>query len=162
MDRHAPKRPAAVREGEPPPEARRAPLHRQVREAIRRQVRAGELQSYAAGPLFRAPINGSNGPACLALGGVLNASSQCTFPGRSNAVGSQGFPGLPPSAASGNRRHNFAGYVEADADIAADEQVVAHLELGGEHRETLVGRGIRDADRPDDDVADERGAQRDT
>lgn len=43
MDRDAPKRPAAVREGEPPPEARRAPLHRQVREAIRRQVRAGEL-----------------------------------------------------------------------------------------------------------------------
>lgn len=80
-------------------------------------VRRGDPQSFGAGPLFRAPINGSNLAACTALQGVFNAgSSQCTFPGRSNAVGSQGFPGLPTSAASENTRHNVAAYLEFDTD----------------------------------------------
>ena len=83
----------------------------------RYSIRAGELQSYGAGPLFQPPINGSTAPSCAARQGLFNTTtSQCTFPGRSNAVGSQGFPGLPPSAASSNARHNFAAYAELDTD----------------------------------------------
>ncbi|MGX7927290.1 TonB-dependent receptor plug domain-containing protein [Tsuneonella sp. HG094] len=81
------------------------------------EVEAGEFASYGAGPFFRLPINNTTLVNCTAQQGVFNATtSQCTFPGRSNAVGAQGFPGLPGSAASLNGRHNVAAYLELDTD----------------------------------------------
>lgn len=81
------------------------------------RVRAGEFASYGAGPFFRLPINNTTLANCTANQGVFNAgTSQCTFPGRSNAVGAQGFPGLPASAASSNGRENVAAYLEFDTD----------------------------------------------
>ncbi|WP_076069914.1 TonB-dependent receptor plug domain-containing protein [Sphingomonas montana] len=55
------------------------------------KVRAGDLQSYAAGPFAVAPFNA---PA-----------------------GAQGFPGFRPANAIDRSRHSVAGYVEADADF---------------------------------------------
>ena len=106
-------------------------------------VRSGELQSYGAGPLFLAPINGSTLASCTALQGVFNTgSSQCTFPGRSNAVGSQGFPGLPPSAGSANGRHNFAGYLEFDTDLIDNLSITAagRYEHYSDFGDTVTGK----------------------
>ena len=80
-------------------------------------IRPGEFQSYALGPLFRAPTTSLTMVNCLAQQGLFNnTTNACTFPGRNGGVGAQGFAGIPASAATNATRHNVAGYVELDAD----------------------------------------------
>jgi len=82
------------------------------------QIRPGDLQSYATGPLFRASI-ATTAPNCATQGGVYNAGTGiCSFPGRAAPAGAQGFPGIPAASATDEGRHSWAGYVELDADIA--------------------------------------------
>jgi iron complex outermembrane receptor protein len=81
------------------------------------QIRPGDLQSYAAGPLFRASIT-TTAANCTAQGGVFNAGTGvCSFPGRQAAVGAQGFPGIPAVSATDESRHSFAAYAELDTDL---------------------------------------------
>lgn len=83
------------------------------------QIRPGDLQSYAAGPLFRASIT-TTAANCATQGGVFNAgTSVCSFPGRQAAVGAQGFPGIPAVSATDESRHSFAAYAELDTDLFA-------------------------------------------
>ena len=78
---------------------------------------AGQVESYAAGPFFRASFT-TNAVTCAAQGGVFTAATGvCSFPGRQGAVGQQGFPGIPASAATDANRHSFAGYVELDSEV---------------------------------------------
>jgi iron complex outermembrane receptor protein len=80
------------------------------------QIRPGDLQSFAAGPLFRASIT-TTAANCATQGGVFNAgTSVCSFPGRQAAVGAQGFPGIPTVSATDESRHSFAGYIELDVN----------------------------------------------
>jgi iron complex outermembrane receptor protein len=81
------------------------------------QIRPGDTQSYAAGPLFRASIT-TTAANCATQGGVFNAGTGvCSFPGRQAAVGAQGFPGIPAVSATDVSRHSFAAYAELDADL---------------------------------------------
>ena len=81
------------------------------------KITPGELQSYALGPFFRAAFV-TTAPNCATQGGVFNATNNvCSFPGRQAAAGSQGFPGIPPSSATDESRHSFAGYVEFDGEL---------------------------------------------
>jgi iron complex outermembrane receptor protein len=81
------------------------------------QIRPGDFQSWAAGPLFRASFT-TTAATCAAQGGVFNAgTSVCSFPGRQAAVGAQGFPGIPTVSTTDESRHSFAGYAELDANI---------------------------------------------
>ncbi len=84
------------------------------------QIRPGELQSYAIGPLFRPAINNTTAANCAAQGGVFPASAPatgtCTFPGRAAPAGAQGFPGIPVDSRTDVDRNSVAGYVELDAD----------------------------------------------
>lgn len=81
------------------------------------QIRAGEPASFAAGPLYRAPIPNSNATACAAAGGrIPDGSTTCTFPGRAAAPRSQGFGGFPTTAARDVDRNNVSAYVEFDTD----------------------------------------------
>jgi iron complex outermembrane receptor protein len=80
-------------------------------------IRPGEFQSYARGPLFRAPF-ATTAANCAAQPGVYNATTGiCSFPGRTAPTSAQGFPGLPESSATDRGRHSYAGYVELDTDI---------------------------------------------
>jgi iron complex outermembrane receptor protein len=79
-------------------------------------ITPGELQSYALGPLFRAPIANTTAANCTAQGGVF-AGTTCSFPGRAAAAGAQGFPGIPPASQTDESRHSYAGYVELDAEL---------------------------------------------
>ena len=81
------------------------------------QIRAGDLQSYALGPLFIA--NGTTTAAdCATRGGNFDVpTSFCAFPGRKAGAGSQGFPGFPAVSATDKSRHSFAAYAELDTDI---------------------------------------------
>ncbi|HEY0412791.1 MAG TPA: TonB-dependent receptor [Allosphingosinicella sp.] len=82
------------------------------------QIRPGDLQSYAIGPLFRAPIANTTAANCTAQQGVFAAATgRCTFPGRIAAVGAQGFPGIPAASATDVNRHSYAAYAELDTDI---------------------------------------------
>ena len=79
-------------------------------------IRAGDLQSYATGPLFRPSIT-TTAVNCTAQLGVFNATTNvCSFPGRTAAAGAQGFPGIPANSATDVNRNSFAGYVELDTD----------------------------------------------
>jgi iron complex outermembrane receptor protein len=81
------------------------------------QIRPGDTQSFAAGPLFRASIT-TTAANCTAQGGVFNAgTSVCSFPGRQAAVGAQGFPGIPTASATDESRHSWAAYAELDANL---------------------------------------------
>lgn len=80
------------------------------------QIRPGDLQSYATGPLFQAS-QVTTAPNCATLQGVFNAGTGvCSFPGRTAAAGAQGFPGIPASSATDESRHSYAAYVEFDTD----------------------------------------------
>jgi iron complex outermembrane receptor protein len=79
------------------------------------QIRQGEPASFAAGPLYIAPIPNSNAAACTAAGGVLSGTT-CTFPGRAAAPRSQGFGGFPTSARRDVDRNNVSAYLELDTD----------------------------------------------
>ncbi|HST36199.1 MAG TPA: TonB-dependent receptor [Allosphingosinicella sp.] len=82
------------------------------------QIRPGDLQSYATGPLFRASI-ATTAVDCANQGGVYNGGTGiCSFPGRAAPAGAQGFPGIPAASATDEGRHSYAGYVELDADLA--------------------------------------------
>jgi iron complex outermembrane recepter protein len=84
----------------------------------RYQIRPGDFQSYALGPFFRAAISNTTAVNCANQQGSFNATTNvCTFPGRQGGAGAQGFAGLPASAQTDARRHNYAAYVEVDTDI---------------------------------------------
>jgi iron complex outermembrane receptor protein len=81
------------------------------------QIRPGDTQSFAAGPLFRASIT-TTAANCAVQGGVYNAGTGvCSFPGRQAPVGAQGFPGIPTVSTTDESRHSYAGYVELDTNI---------------------------------------------
>jgi iron complex outermembrane receptor protein len=81
------------------------------------QIRPGDNQSFATGPLFRASI-ATTAPNCATQGGVYNAGTGiCSFPGRAAPAGAQGFPGIPTASATDESRHSYAGYAELDADL---------------------------------------------
>jgi iron complex outermembrane receptor protein len=81
------------------------------------KIRPGDLQSYAIGPFFRAPIANTTAANCTAQQGVFAAATgRCTFPGRVAAVGAQGFPGIPAGSATDVGRHSYAAYAELDTD----------------------------------------------
>jgi iron complex outermembrane receptor protein len=80
------------------------------------EIRPGDLQSYATGPLFRASF-ATTAANCAAQQGVFNATTGiCSFPGRAAPAGSQGFPGIPASSATDEGRHSYSAYVELDTD----------------------------------------------
>jgi len=80
------------------------------------QIRPGDLQSYAIGPLFRPAVT-TTAADCTTQQGVFSATTgRCSFPGRGAGAGAQGFPGIPANSATDVDRHSFAGYVELDAD----------------------------------------------
>lgn len=82
------------------------------------EIRPGDLQSYAIGPLFRAPIANTTAANCAAQQGRFNpATNLCDFPGRGAPAGAQGFPGIPANSATDVGRHSWAAYVELDTDI---------------------------------------------
>ena len=81
------------------------------------EIRPGDLQSYATGPLFRASI-ATTAIDCAAQGGVYNGGTGiCSFPGRAAPAGAQGFPGIPASSATDVSRHSYAAYVELDTNL---------------------------------------------
>jgi iron complex outermembrane receptor protein len=81
------------------------------------QIRPGDLQSFATGPLFRASI-ATTAVDCAAQQGVYNAGTGiCSFPGRAAPAGAQGFPGIPTASATDESRHSYAAYVELDANL---------------------------------------------
>lgn len=89
------------------------------------KIRPGELQSYAAGPFFRADF-ASTAAACATQGGLfVTGSGLCTFPGRKGLVGAQVFPGFPPSSATDASRNSYAGYLELDAGLTDSLTVTA-------------------------------------
>ncbi len=80
-------------------------------------IRAGDLQSYATGPLFQPSVT-TTAAGCITLGGVYNATTGvCSFPGRAAPAGAQGFPGIPAVSATNANRHSYAAYWEADTDV---------------------------------------------
>ena len=81
------------------------------------QIRPGDTQSFATGPLFRASF-ATTAANCATQQGVYNAGTGiCSFPGRAAPAGAQGFPGIPTASTTDEGRHSFAGYVELDADL---------------------------------------------
>ena len=78
--------------------------------------RPGQVESYAAGPLFQAPF-ATTAANCITLGGdPVSAPGICRFPGRAAPFGSQGFPGIPNYARLNENRNSVAAYVELDTD----------------------------------------------
>jgi iron complex outermembrane recepter protein len=111
--------------------------------AERFQIRPGDRQSWAAGPLLIAPISNSNLVACSAALGVFDvATSRCNFPGRAAGPGAQGFPGLPASALTNVKRSNIAGYVEFDTDPieGMTTTVAARFEHYSDFGNTISGK----------------------
>lgn len=81
------------------------------------QIRPGDLQSFATGPLFRASF-ATTAINCTAQQGVYNGGTGiCSFPGRAAPAGAQGFPGIPTASATDEGRHSYAAYVELDTNI---------------------------------------------
>ena len=79
------------------------------------KIRPGELNSYVAGPFFRASF-ATTAANCATQGGVFTAATGiCSFPGRAAPAGAQGFPGIPAQSATDQSRHSVAAYVELDA-----------------------------------------------
>ncbi|URD60694.1 TonB-dependent receptor [Sphingomonas sp. KRR8] len=80
------------------------------------QIRPGQLESYAVGPLFRAAF-ATTSANCATQGGVYDTTTGvCSFPGRQAPAGAQGFPGIPASSATDAKRHSWAAYAEVDTD----------------------------------------------
>jgi iron complex outermembrane receptor protein len=81
------------------------------------EIRPGDLQSYATGPLFRASF-ATTAANCTTQQGVYNAGTGiCSFPGRAAPAGAQGFPGIPAVSATDASRHSYAAYVELDTNL---------------------------------------------
>ena len=105
------------------------------------QIRPGEPASFAAGPLYIAPIANSTPAACTTAGGVLSGTT-CTFPGRAAAPRSQGFGGFPTSARRDVDRNSVAAYVELDTDPLPGwtTTVAARVERFSDFGEALSGK----------------------
>jgi iron complex outermembrane receptor protein len=82
------------------------------------EIRPGDLQSFATGPLFR-PSFSTTAANCAAQGGRFGSlgATICDFPGRAAPAGAQGFPGIPTSSATDVDRNSYAFYGELDADL---------------------------------------------
>ena len=84
------------------------------------QIRPGELQSYAIGPLFRPAINNTTAANCAAQGGVFPfgaADRHLQLPRAAPLrPARRASPAFPPNSATDVDRHSYAGYVELDAD----------------------------------------------
>ncbi len=84
------------------------------------KIRPGDFQSWAIGPLFRPAVPNTTAANCALLGGVYPVSNPptgtCSFPGRAAGAGAQGFPGIPDSSATNEKRHSWGAYVELDTD----------------------------------------------
>ena len=79
--------------------------------------RPGDFQSWAIGPFFRSSITNTTLANCNIEGGVFNATTNvCSFPGRAAPAGAQGFPGIPDSSRTNEKRHSYAVYAELDTD----------------------------------------------
>jgi len=79
--------------------------------------RPGDFQSWAIGPFFRSAISNTTLLNCNTQGGVFNATTNvCSFPGRAAPAGAQGFPGIPDSSRTNEKRHSYAVYAELDTD----------------------------------------------
>jgi iron complex outermembrane recepter protein len=105
-------------------------------------IRGGDLQSYATGPLFRASF-ATTAADCTTQVGVYNAGTGiCSFPGRAAPAGAQGFPGIPASSATNASRNSFAGYVELDADLMPNftTTVAGRFEKFSDFGSTLNGK----------------------
>ncbi|MEY4055877.1 MAG: hypothetical protein RL519_1212, partial [Pseudomonadota bacterium] len=105
-------------------------------------IRPGDTQSFATGPLFQASFTGT-ALSCAAAGGVFAAStSVCSFPGRAAAAGAQGFPGIPVSSTTNAKRHNVAGYIELDTELAKGltTTAAARYEHYSDFGSTLTGK----------------------
>jgi iron complex outermembrane recepter protein len=105
-------------------------------------IRGGDLQSYATGPLFRASF-ATTAANCTTQVGVYNAGTGiCSFPGRAAPAGAQGFPGIPASSATDASRSSFAAYVELDADIMPNltTTVAGRFEKFSDFGSTLNGK----------------------
>jgi iron complex outermembrane receptor protein len=100
----------------------------------------GEYQSYAAGPLFRAPLTTT--PAnCTTQGGVYDpVLGVCTFPGRVAGAGAAGFAGL--ATATDESRNSGAIYAEVDADPVENltVQVAGRFENFSDFGKTTNGK----------------------
>lgn len=105
------------------------------------QIRPGEPASFAAGPLYIAPIANSNAVACATAGGVLSGTT-CTFPGRAAAPRSQGFGGFPTSARRDVDRNNVSAYLELDTDPLPGwtTTVAARFERYSDFGEQVTGK----------------------
>ena len=80
------------------------------------KIRPGDTFSWAIGPLFRASF-ATTAANCATQQGVFNVGTGiCSFPGRQAPVGAQGFPGIPASSATDEKRHSYAAYLEFDTD----------------------------------------------
>jgi iron complex outermembrane receptor protein len=107
------------------------------------EVRPGDFQSYARGPLFFPPVPNTTQANCNTLGGVFNLpTSTCNFPGRAPQTAAQGFPGIPARSATDRGRHSFAGYVELDTDIIENltTTIAARAERFSDFGSTLNGK----------------------
>jgi iron complex outermembrane recepter protein len=105
-------------------------------------IRGGDLQSYATGPLFRASF-ATTAANCTTQVGVYNVTTGiCSFPGRAAPAGAQGFPGIPASSATDASRNSFAGYVELDADLFPNftTTVAGRFEKFSDFGSTLNGK----------------------
>jgi iron complex outermembrane receptor protein len=81
------------------------------------EIRPGDTQSYATGPLFRASF-ATTAVNCATEGGIYNGGTGiCSFPGRAAPAGAQGFPGIPASSATDVSRHSYAAYIELDTNL---------------------------------------------
>ncbi len=105
------------------------------------QIRPGEPASFAAGPLYRAPILNTTQAACTTAGGVF-AGTTCSFPGRAAAPRSQGFGGFPTSAERDVDRNNVSAYVELDTDPLPGwtTTVAARVERYSDFGEQVTGK----------------------
>ncbi|HVR89736.1 MAG TPA: TonB-dependent receptor [Novosphingobium sp.] len=105
-------------------------------------IRPGDTQSYAIGPLFQPSVT-TTAAGCLTAQGVYNAgTSVCSFPGRAAPAGSQGFPGIPLSSATDVKRDSVAGYFELDTDPieGLTTTLAARFEHFSDFGNTLTGK----------------------
>ena len=111
--------------------------------AERFNIRPGQFESYALGPLFRPAFTTASAVTCASVSGSYNAGTQvCSFPGRQAGAGMQGFPGIPVSSYTNVKRDSYAGYVELDTDITEGftTTVAARFEHYSDFGNTLTGK----------------------
>lgn len=88
-------------------------------------VEAGDSESFLPGPWFEADpfglctaaVPSAAGQAVIANGSTLDCADPSDPVNTSWGVGSDGFPGFNPTAASKNSRDSYAGYLDVSADV---------------------------------------------